>query len=121
MAAIRMNIARKSAQEGVMLNIVSLLERIGHSWRGLAKQKVFSRSKIDRYFEGRDVYVRQRGRHYHARPTCRWTRETAESDPATRTRFRRDSRGRPDLWTQQGLPYSPCHCAIKDMVREQEF
>ena len=70
-----------------------------------------SHQGLNAYFAGKDVYVRSRGRHYHADPECPVIRHHPGSEIYHRSTFQLDEAGQLNLTNYEDIAYEPCRCA----------
>ncbi len=75
--------------------------------------------EINRYFAAKEVYIRDKGRHYHANPECQMIVSDRSVDRYYKTSFQLDEVGRPGLRTPDGLTYEPCICVLEAMISQQ--
>ncbi len=74
-----------------------------------------SHQDINAYFAGKDIYVRSRGRHYHADPECPVIRHHSGADSYHRSSFQLDEAGQLNLTNYEDIAYEPCRCAFDSM------
>jgi len=82
----------------------------------------YAQEEVDRYFRGRDVYIRRRGQHYHADPECPLVKNPPlSSDSYHTTSFQLAEEGRPDLRNREGITYIPCQCAFAKLLNPSDL
>lgn len=70
-----------------------------------------SHRDVNAHFAGKDIYVRSRGRHYHADLECPVIRQHPGTDIYHRSTFQLDEAGRLNLTNYDDIAYEPCRCA----------
>jgi hypothetical protein len=86
-------------------------------WKGGYMSRDASRQYVTAYFAGKDIYVRSRGRHFHADPECSVIRRHSGSDVYHRSSYQLDEAGQPNLTNYEDDAYEPCRCASRRVPR----